>query len=222
MDGERVVFTEETDPQTYVELIASGFVDDSLLEALEDLLKLGKMTRPPTEAAYARSLTKAGAKSAEEEGQEVAHTRCHQALRIADDVLWTSQPATTTTTPTIAAPQPKSPPAPNNPRTRALIFIKNVLIVALASNIVIDTAQAATDTIDYVATDQSGLTATSTRTVIIQPAAISPSPQSGQGSATETATSTDTSTTDATSTANSATRTSPKRDVDLDRSPTVL
>jgi hypothetical protein len=34
----------------------------------------------------------------------------------------------------------------------------------------IDTSAAATDTIDYVATDQSGLTATSTRTVLIEPA----------------------------------------------------
>ena len=41
---------------------------------------------------------------------------------------------------------------------------------ALVSSIAIDTSQAATDTIDYVATDQSGLTATSTRTVIIQAA----------------------------------------------------
>jgi hypothetical protein len=39
MEGERVVFTEETDPQTYIKLIASGFVDDSLLEALEDYVK---------------------------------------------------------------------------------------------------------------------------------------------------------------------------------------
>jgi hypothetical protein len=37
----------------------------------------------------------------------------------------------------------------------------------------IDTTQAATDTIAYVATDQSGLTFTSTRTVIIEPAAPS-------------------------------------------------
>jgi hypothetical protein len=39
----------------------------------------------------------------------------------------------------------------------------------LNSNIVIDTTQAATDTTDYVATDQSRLTSTSTRTVIIEP-----------------------------------------------------
>lgn len=35
MAGERVVFTEETNPQTYVKLVASGEVDDILLEALE-------------------------------------------------------------------------------------------------------------------------------------------------------------------------------------------
>lgn len=36
--------------------------------------------------------------------------------------------------------------------------------------IVLDTSQIAADTIDYVATDQNNLTATSTRTVIIEPA----------------------------------------------------
>jgi hypothetical protein len=49
---------------------------------------------------------------------------------------------------------------------------KTFLNGTLASNIVIDTSQVATDTIDYVVTDTSGLTATSTRTVIIE-AAIS-------------------------------------------------
>jgi hypothetical protein len=39
------------------------------------------------------------------------------------------------------------------------------------SNIVIDPTQVATDTIDYVATDTWGNTATSTRTVIIEAAA---------------------------------------------------
>jgi hypothetical protein len=39
---------------------------------------------------------------------------------------------------------------------------------ALVSNIVIDTSTVATDTIDYVATDTWGNTATSTRTVIIE------------------------------------------------------
>jgi len=43
----------------------------------------------------------------------------------------------------------------------------------LVSNIVIDTSEPATDTIDYVATDTAGLTATSTRTVLIEPAATS-------------------------------------------------
>jgi hypothetical protein len=38
------------------------------------------------------------------------------------------------------------------------------------SPVQIETTQAATDTIDYVATDQNGLTATSTRTVIIEAA----------------------------------------------------
>ena len=36
------------------------------------------------------------------------------------------------------------------------------------SPVQIDTTAAATDTIDYVATDQSGLAATTTRTVIIE------------------------------------------------------
>jgi hypothetical protein len=34
------VFTEESDPQRYVRLIGSGVVDDSLLEVLEDYVKL--------------------------------------------------------------------------------------------------------------------------------------------------------------------------------------
>jgi hypothetical protein len=59
----------------------------------------------------------------------------------------------------------------------------------------IDTSAAATDTIDYVATDQSGLTSTSTRTVVIEaPSSTSSdaatSTQSGQGSVSNTATST--------------------------------
>ena len=45
------------------------------------------------------------------------------------------------------------------------------------SNIIIDTAAAATDTIEYVATDAAGNTATSTRTVIIVvPATPEPAP----------------------------------------------
>jgi hypothetical protein len=38
------------------------------------------------------------------------------------------------------------------------------------SNITIDTSAAATDTIDYVATDSAGNTATSTRTVVVEAA----------------------------------------------------
>jgi Chaperone of endosialidase len=44
----------------------------------------------------------------------------------------------------------------------------------LMNPIKIDTTQAATDTIDYVATDQYGLTSTSTRTVVIQAPSIVP------------------------------------------------
>ena len=39
---------------------------------------------------------------------------------------------------------------------------------ALVSNIVLDTTQVATDTLDYAATDGAGLTATATRSVIIE------------------------------------------------------
>ena len=53
-------------------------------------------------------------------------------------------------------------------------FINGVL----SGNILIDTSQVATDTIDYVATDTWGNTATSTRTVIID-AATSIAPTAG-------------------------------------------
>jgi hypothetical protein len=52
----------------------------------------------------------------------------------------------------------------------------------------IDTTQAATDTIDYVATDSAGITATSTRTVII---AAPPSPAGATTGAGNTASSTE-------------------------------
>jgi hypothetical protein len=60
----------------------------------------------------------------------------------------------------------------------------------------IGTTRVATDTVDYVVNDQSGLAATSTRTVIIEPAAntvvaspTSPtSPSSGAASTTATST----------------------------------
>jgi hypothetical protein len=45
----------------------------------------------------------------------------------------------------------------------------------LSENLIIDTSQVATDTIDYVATDTWGNTATSTRTVIVQTASSSSS-----------------------------------------------
>ena len=64
---------------------------------------------------------------------------------------------------------------------------KTFLNGALVSDIVIDTSAEATDTIDYVATDQAGNTAaTSTRTVII---AAPPSivPNGGSAEATSTA-----------------------------------
>jgi hypothetical protein len=63
--------------------------------------------------------------------------------------------------------------------------------VAPMSPVQIDTSSAATDTIDYVATDQNGLTSTTTRTVIIQAPSIVPT--------------TDGSTTDATTTAATST-----------------
>ena len=48
--------------------------------------------------------------------------------------------------------------------------IKTYLNGTFVSDIILDTSSEATDTIDYVATDQSGNTATSTRTVIIEAA----------------------------------------------------
>jgi hypothetical protein len=42
MDGERVVFTEESNPQQYVKLVVSGDVDEMLLDALQDYVKRQK------------------------------------------------------------------------------------------------------------------------------------------------------------------------------------
>ncbi len=42
MAGERIVFTEEGQPNQYLKLIASGDVDAVLLEALEDFVKRQK------------------------------------------------------------------------------------------------------------------------------------------------------------------------------------
>lgn len=51
MDGERVVFTEETNPQNYLKLVASGEVDETMLEALEDYVKRQKKRLETKEAA---------------------------------------------------------------------------------------------------------------------------------------------------------------------------
>lgn len=63
------------------------------------------------------------------------------------------------------------------------------------SPVQIDTTEAATDTIDYVATDQNGLTSTSTRTIIIEPL------QAPSIVASEDESTTDATTTEATTTA---------------------
>jgi hypothetical protein len=60
------------------------------------------------------------------------------------------------------------------PQADLNLGIKTFLNGALMSNIIIDTSSQATDTIDYVATDSTGLTSTSTRTVLIEPAAMPP------------------------------------------------
>jgi hypothetical protein len=49
--------------------------------------------------------------------------------------------------------------------------MKTYLNGTLTNNIVLDTTQAATDTIDYLATDQTG---TSTRTVVVEASSIIP------------------------------------------------
>jgi hypothetical protein len=58
------------------------------------------------------------------------------------------------------------------PQADINLGIKTFLNGALVSNIVLETSAVATDTIDYVVTDPTGLTATSTRLVIIDPASI--------------------------------------------------
>jgi hypothetical protein len=54
------------------------------------------------------------------------------------------------------------------PQADLNLGLKYFLNGALVSNIVLDTSQVATDTIDYVATDPTGLAATSTRTILIE------------------------------------------------------
>jgi hypothetical protein len=52
MEGERVVFAEESDPQRYIKLVASGDIDETLLDALSDYLKRQRkrLGLPQTEA----------------------------------------------------------------------------------------------------------------------------------------------------------------------------
>jgi hypothetical protein len=66
------------------------------------------------------------------------------------------------------------------------LSIKTFLNGTLVSNIVLDTSQVATDTIDYVAADSTGLTSTSTRTVLIQAPSIVPT-DNASSTATSTA-----------------------------------
>jgi len=56
------------------------------------------------------------------------------------------------------------------------LSLRTFLNGVLSGNIVIDTSAAATDTIDYAATDTWGNTATSTRTVIVEAMASSTGP----------------------------------------------
>jgi hypothetical protein len=56
------------------------------------------------------------------------------------------------------------------PQADLNLGIKTFVNGLFASNIQIDTSAVATDTIDYVATDQNGLTSTSSRTVIVEAA----------------------------------------------------
>ena len=53
MDGERIVFTEESNPRNYLKLIASGDVDETMLEALEDYVKRQKKRLAPKAASQA-------------------------------------------------------------------------------------------------------------------------------------------------------------------------
>jgi hypothetical protein len=64
----------------------------------------------------------------------------------------------------------RAPRALSRPRERSAWRNVSALNGALVSNILINVSQVATDTIDYVATDTWGNTATSTRTVIIEAA----------------------------------------------------
>jgi hypothetical protein len=58
MAGERIVFTEESNLQNYLKLVASGEVDETMLEALEDYVKRQKKrlsARPTIDSPKARA-----------------------------------------------------------------------------------------------------------------------------------------------------------------------
>ena len=77
----------------------------------------------------------------------------------------------------------------SGPQADLNLGIQTYLNGVLTGDIEIDTSAAATDTIDYVATDGRGLTSTSTRTVIVEPAIVPP-PSSSATDATTSATTT--------------------------------
>ncbi len=74
------------------------------------------------------------------------------------------------------------------PKADLNLGIKTYLNGTLTSNIVIDTTEAATDTIQYVATDTAGLAATSTRTVLIEAAASTATASSTEATTSATST----------------------------------
>jgi hypothetical protein len=79
------------------------------------------------------------------------------------------------------------------PQADLALGIKTFLNGAVVSNIMLDTSAVAIDTIDYVVTDEQGLTSTSTRTVIVQPAdspIIPPPPAPASDASTSVATTT--------------------------------
>ena len=73
----------------------------------------------------------------------------------------------------------------HRPQADLYIGIKT-LNGALVSDIVLDTSTTTTDTIDYVVTDQNGLTSTSTRTVIVDTAPVKAPTEDVAGAATST------------------------------------
>ena len=65
MDGERVVFTEGANPQNYLKLVASGEVDETMLEAQEDYVNRQKTRLTPKHQTKTHAF-KAGDKIEEE------------------------------------------------------------------------------------------------------------------------------------------------------------